>query len=141
MAPLRTDASGRENCWRVLSTLAKLCTQAELFESLVIRLMTKLDLLCFLSSDQTAAISIDPEPTAAYAHMILKALNQALASKVAMKHLDIAKYIDRLVPNIFNIFVSSVFLSEAQIKIATEPRLIEVAGQIINLVVQAVPLQ
>ncbi|KAF9561230.1 ARM repeat-containing protein [Agrocybe pediades] len=140
-APARSDGPGREKCWQILSAVAKLCTQAELFENLVIRLTTKLDLLCFPSSEQVAAIAADPEPSAAYAHMILKALYQALASKAIMKHVDIAKYLDRLVPSLFNVFVSSAFLSEERPMVASEPRLIEVAGQIINLVVQSVPLQ
>lgn len=138
-APARDDGSGREECWQTLTTLSKLCIKRELFEQLVIRLTTKLDLICFPSADQMLLVSADPEPTAAYAHMILKALAQALSTKVKGKHPDVAKYLDRLVPIVFNIFVSSAFLSEEQITIATEPRLVQVAAEIINLVVQSVP--
>ncbi|KAH9479537.1 MMS19 nucleotide excision repair protein-like protein [Psilocybe cubensis] len=138
-APARDDATGREKCWQTLTTLSKLCIQTELFEQLVIRLTTKLDLLCFPSSEQMLSVSADPEPTAAYAHMILKALAQALSTKVKGKHPDIAKYLDRLVPIIFNVFVSSAFLSEEQMIVAKEPRLVQVAAEIINFVVQSVP--
>ncbi|PPQ72316.1 hypothetical protein CVT26_007273, partial [Gymnopilus dilepis] len=140
-APTREDTIGRQRSWRVLSTLSKLCLQSELFENLVIRLTTKLDIICFPSAEQLPIISADPEPSAAYIHMILKTLAQALEFKSKEKHPDIAKYIDRLVPHIFNVFVASAFLSDKQIAVATEPRLIEVAGKIVNLVVQATPLQ
>lgn len=138
-APTRDDSAGRKKCWQTLTTLSKLCIQGELFEQLVLRLTTKLDLICFPSTQQFLLISADPEPTAAYAHMILKALAQALTTKVKGKHPDVAKYIDRLVPIIFNIFVSSAFFSEEQTTVATEPRLVQVAAEIINLVVQSVP--
>ncbi|KDR80617.1 hypothetical protein GALMADRAFT_240958 [Galerina marginata CBS 339.88] len=135
-APSRGDGSGREKCWRILSTLSKLCIQPELFENLVIRLTTKLDLICFPASEPS-----DPEPAAAYAHMILKTLAQALDTKAKKKHPDIAKYLDRLVPSIFNLFVSSAFLADEKTVIATEPRLLQVAGEIVNRVMQVVPLQ
>lgn len=121
--------------------LSKLCIQPQLFEQLVIRLTTKLELICFPPPEQLDIISSDLEPTAAYAHMILKALSNALSEKVKKKHPDVSKYIDRLVPSLFNVFVSSAVLSETQIVVATETRLIEAAAEIINLVVQCVPLQ
>lgn len=73
--------------------------------------------------------------------MILKTLAQALVTKAKKEHLDIPKYIDRLIPSIFNIFVASEYLSSEKVMIATEPRLIEVAAEIITLVVQSLPVQ
>ncbi|KAF8967720.1 ARM repeat-containing protein [Flammula alnicola] len=140
-APSRESVSERTKYWQTLSALHRLCIQQELFENLVIRLTTKLDLLCFPSAEQARVVSADPEPSAAYAHMILKTLAQALDTKVKKKHPDVVKYIDRLVPSIFNLFVASAFLSEEQTMIATEPRLIQVAGEIITLVVQSLSLQ
>jgi len=73
--------------------------------------------------------------------MILKTLSQTLTTKVKRKHADVSKYIDRLVPSLFNIFVASAFLSDERELVATQPRLIQVAADIITLVVQALPLQ
>lgn len=108
---------------------------------MVIRLTTKLDIICFPSSQQSMVISADPEPSAAYTYMILKALVQALEIKAKKKHPDIPKYLDRLVSRLFNVFVASAFLSGEQTVVAMEPRLMQVAGQIINLVIQSTPLQ
>ncbi|KAF9480547.1 ARM repeat-containing protein [Pholiota conissans] len=140
-APSRHSASERAKIWRTLSALQTVCTQQELFESLVIRLTTKLDLLCFPLSEQAKIISEDPEPTAAYAHMILKTLADTLSIKVKQRHADVPKYIDRLVSNIFNLFMTSAFMSNEQAMVATDSRLIQVAAEIVTLVVQSLPIQ
>lgn len=137
-APPRAASGERAKCWRTLSTLQTLCVQSELFESLVIRLTTKLDLICLPS---TVAVSDDTELDAAYAHAILKTLSQTLAVKVQRKDPDVVKYIDNLVAHIFNLFISSTFLANERPVITTDPRLLQVAGEIITLVVQSLPLQ
>ena len=137
-APPRAASGERAKCWRILSILQTLCVQCELFESLVIRLTTKLDLICLPS---TIAISDDLEPDAAYAHAILKTLSQTLAVKVQRKDPDVVKYIDKLVAHIFNLFISSTFLANERPVITTDPRLLQVAGEIITLVVQSLPLE
>ena len=137
-APSRTATAERAKCWRTLSTLQTLCVQSELFECLVIRLTTKLDLICLPS---TIAVSDDIEPDAAYALAILKTLSQTLAVKVQRKDPDVVKYIDKLVAHVFNLFISSTFLANERPVITTDPRLLQVAGDIITLVVQSLPLE
>ena len=137
-APPRAASGERAKCWRTLSTLQTLCVQSELFECLVIRLTTKLDLICLPS---TITVCDDIEPDAAYAHAILKTLSQTLAVKVQRKDPDVVKYIDKLVSHIFNLFISSTFLANERPVITTDPRLLQVAGEIITLVVQSLPLE
>lgn len=140
-APLRGATAEREKCWLTLSTLRSLCLLPNLFENMVIRLITKLDLISFPHVGQSLAVSDDLEPSAAYAHMILKTLAQTLGTKVKKKHTDISKYVDRLVPSLFNIFVASAFISDEREMIAAEPRLIQAAGEIITLVMQSLSIQ
>lgn len=140
-APPRAAGGERSKCWRTLSALQTLCVQSELFEKLVVRLTTKLDLICLPLARQSITASDDIEPDAAYAHAILKTLSQTLAVKVQKKDPDVVKYIDRLVPHIFNLFISSAFLSDERTVIIAGPRLLQVAGEIITLVVQSLPLQ
>lgn len=73
--------------------------------------------------------------------MILKTLAYALSTKVKQKHPDIPKYIDRLVPSIFNLFVTCALLASERPMVATDPRLIQVAAEIITMVVQSLPVQ
>lgn len=140
-APDRNNAIDRIKVWQTLSALESLCVQQELFEILVIRLSTKLDLICLPPADRAQHIASDPEPTAAYAHMILKTLAQTLTTKVNRKHPDVAKYIDRLVPSIYNLFAESALLSDERPMVATDSRLIQVGAEIITLVVQTLSLE
>ena len=49
-APPRDAEAERVKYWRTLASLKKLCMQPDLFETLVVRFSTKLDLLCVPSS-------------------------------------------------------------------------------------------
>ena len=134
-APPRDAEADRIKYWRTLASLKKLCTQPDLFETLVVRLSTKLDLLCVPSGSETSATE-DLEPAAAYAHSILKTLADVLATKIELGHTDVVKYVDRLVPRLYNLFVYSALEAETREVVATDPRLLAVAAQIVTLVTQ-----
>ena len=137
-APPRMASTQRLQYWRNLSALSKLCVQPELFETMVERLLIKLDLICMPKS-MTVVADSEPELAAAYAHSILIAFVIALETKVKLKHLDIPKYIDRLVFPLFNFFVYSSIGPENMV--ATNSRVIKAAGRIVTLVVQTLPIQ
>lgn len=104
---------------------------------MVIRLSTKLDLVCVVSNSPQD----DPEPTAAYAHSILTVLANTLQTKVDLKHTDIPKYIDRLVSSLYNLFIYGALLSADISTAATDQRVIGVAARIVTLVVQTLSVQ
>ncbi|EAU90313.2 hypothetical protein CC1G_08995 [Coprinopsis cinerea okayama7 len=136
-APARDAVEERAKCWKILSYLEALCTPPSLFETLVIRLTTKLELLCSPSNQPE-----DSEPTAAYAHVILKTLANTLAKKVVKANPDVPKYLDRLVSRIFNLFIYTALEShEDKPSVTTDHRLIEVAAEVITLVVRTLPQQ
>ncbi|KII87506.1 hypothetical protein PLICRDRAFT_55462 [Plicaturopsis crispa FD-325 SS-3] len=137
-SPARDAAAERAKCWRVLSSLRTLCLQPALFETLVIRLSTKLDLICAPTKLPTP--DADSEPSAAYAHSILTTLSNTLSDKVDKGHTDVPKYIDRLVPRLYNLFIYSALQPESN-NPATDPRVVRVAAEIITLIVQTVPVQ
>ncbi|KAF5355338.1 hypothetical protein D9758_006078 [Tetrapyrgos nigripes] len=134
-APGRDAVTDRVKSWRVLSALNALCSEPELFETFVIRLLTKLDLLCF-----PAVLDDDKEPTAAYAHSILTTIYQTVLVKADDGHVDLVKYIESLVPRLFNLFVYSAFVYEGN-SIANDTRLVAVGGQIITVVVRSLAQQ
>ncbi|KAI0629374.1 ARM repeat-containing protein [Trametes polyzona] len=135
-APPRDAEADRIRYWRTLSYLKRLCTQPDLFETLVVRLSTKLDLLCVPSPSAEEQATDDLEPAAAYAHSILKTLADVLSAKIDLGHADVAKYIDRLVPRLYNLFIYSALLAEERPMPATDPRLLAVTAQIITLITQ-----
>ncbi|RXW13568.1 hypothetical protein EST38_g12285 [Candolleomyces aberdarensis] len=135
-APPREAASERAQIWKTLSYLQTLCTEPELFEVLVIRLTTKLELLCSRSGSEA-----DPEPSAGYAHAILKTLANTLSRKLTKNHTDVAKYLDRLVVRVFNIFVYAAFTAEGDKRpmIISDHRLLEAAALCTTSVVRSLP--
>jgi DNA repair/transcription protein MET18/MMS19 len=88
----------------------------------------------------TEVSATDEEANAAYAHSLLKIIASTLSTKVDKGHLDVAKYIDRLVPRLYNLFLYAALLGEGQGLAATDYRLVSVAGNIITLVIQCLPL-
>lgn len=156
-SPPRDAISERIKIHSVLNALETLCVHAQLFETLVVRLTTKLDLICVPSLSTTLPPIPDEEVEvqAAYAHWILTTLVKTLQKKVDRSDLDVAKYIERLVPSIFNLFIFVAFEASDEgvgdeneskerwrkrIRVATDPRLVKKAGEIITLIVQVLPL-
>ena len=117
---------------RVLQLLTRLCIEPTLFETLVIRLSAKLDVLFSRAGDAE-----DTEPFAAYAHSLLQTLSRVLAVKVEKSHLDIPKYLDLLVIPLYGLFVSSAL--KRPDGIATNERLLVVAGKVVSFVVRVLP--
>ena len=134
-APGRDDTEGRENYRMGLSALSHLCAQPNLFETLVVRLSVRLSLLY-----APATAPEDPEPSAAYAHALLSTLADVLARKVENGDVDVQKYIDRLVPRLFNLAVHGAIATSGNTGVA-DPRVIDVVARLVNLVMQSLSAQ
>ena len=106
--------------------------QPILFETLVIRLSAKLDILFSRSGDTGGA-----EPIAAYAHSLLQTLSRVLAVKVGENHVDVLKYLELLAIPLYSLFVSSALKGPGGI--ATNERLLVVAGKVVSFVVRVLP--
>ncbi|KAG6890017.1 hypothetical protein C0992_003362 [Termitomyces sp. T32_za158] len=135
-APTRDAPLERIKVWRILLALKTLCVHQRLFEVLVIRLTTKVDLICLPTKHDSIE---DTEPDAAYVHSLLKTIADTLTAKVKAGHPDVAKYIDRLVPSLYNLFFYSALQREQAI--ATDYRLVRVTSDIIASITQCVPVQ
>ncbi|KAL0953388.1 hypothetical protein HGRIS_004627 [Hohenbuehelia grisea] len=133
-APAYDAVVEREKMWQILSALRTLCLPAELFETFVIRLTTKLEIACFPVNQPDAHVTSDCR--IAYGFSILKTLSMAMTAKAEDGYSDVPKYIEHLIPNIYNWFLYSAFSSDHS-DIVTAPRLLEVAGEIITTVTRA----
>ncbi|KAG1887770.1 Dos2-interacting transcription regulator of RNA-Pol-II-domain-containing protein [Suillus subluteus] len=132
VTPSRDATTQRAFYWRALSSLSALCVQPQLFETLVVRLIAKLDILCAISPTRT----IDQESTAAYAHAILTALANTLDVKVSSKDVDVPKYAEQLLPHIFRLYLDAALANSEVVAVAADPRLLQVGARIIRLVSQ-----
>jgi DNA repair/transcription protein MET18/MMS19 len=136
--PAQTQTAERAKCWRILSALGKLCIQPELFETLVTRLLAKLDLVFRPSS--LPSKSSNPESNAVYAHSILETLLKTLTIKAGRQDVDVSKYVNHLVPALYSLFICSSLSSHGSCVIGMDPRLVNIAAQIITLIVRTLPL-
>lgn len=71
----------------------------------------------------------------------MRTIADVLEAKIKLGHTDVVKYIDRLVPRLYHLFIYSALASDGTPLIATEPRLVAVAAQVITLVVQTLSAQ
>jgi len=157
--PLEADED-RVRYRRILSSLSVLCVQPPLFEILVVRITSKLDLLCSSTdhlldpaspsaprreAEGVEDLSMVDRPSrecdAVYAFALLSCLLNVLRTKVEAGHLDIPKYIDQLVPRLFTIFVLAALSTRSEQEIAADPRLVVVASRIIETVVQTLSVE
>lgn len=134
-APARDDVEGREKYRMGLSALSRLCAQPNLFETLVVRLSVRLSLLY-----APATVPEDTEPSAAYAHALLSTIADVLARKVENGDVDVSKYLDRLVPRLFNLALYGVAVNTENTGVA-DPRVIDAISRLINLVTQSLSAQ
>lgn len=145
-APSIDAQSERAEYWRALCALSKLCLQPTLFETLVIRLTAKLELLCSLSASlgaspgETTRVE-EAEHSAAYAHALLLTLANTLSVKVTKERPDpdVPKYVDRLLPHLFRLFLEAAVTGEQ--RIMEDQRLLRVGARIVKLVVEALSVE
>jgi DNA repair/transcription protein MET18/MMS19 len=131
-APPRDADEERGKYWAVLSALTALCEAPTLFEILVIRLSTKLEIIC-------GSVPADREYTAAYACALLQTISNVLARKLDAGHADVPKYLDRLLPILLSIVVKAAISPIPKIQVATHPNVLPVVASIFSMVVRATP--
>ena len=108
---------------------------------LVVRLSTKLDLVCAPHIQPEGTDSASLEPTAAYAHSILRTLADTLSVKVDQGDADVPKYIDRLLPRLYHLHFLGALSQAEGYSVAVDQRLITVSASIVTLIVQVQQIQ
>ncbi|WWD04098.1 hypothetical protein V865_002163 [Kwoniella europaea PYCC6329] len=116
-APPASDHLHREKYRSILSSLNELCVAPALFQTLVIRITTKLDLISTSSSstsnelDETmdeAESEFDlRECNIAYSWDLLNTLQRVVDKKIKEKHQDLIRYFDQIVPRLFTLIVGA----------------------------------
>lgn len=125
---------------RALASLAALCVPPDLFEILALRVLARLERVGALAP----ADPRDAALGAKYAHELLATLRAALVQKARAGHDDVARYVDRFLPNFVAIFIAPTVrppLPGAPPSIASDSRLLQDAGNVLQLIVQRLPLE
>lgn len=136
--PSRTAHAERAKFRNVLASLATLCLQPTLFETLVVRLFAKLDLICAPSRQQEP--EVDAECDSAYAYAILITLRDVLQQKVEKMHTDVPKYAESLGAPLLWLFIrgsTASIHSSPNVKmlstVTSDARVIRAVGNIVSI--------
>ncbi len=135
-APPQSAKAARDRYRSVLDSLSRLCIQPALFQSLVIRIVSKLDLLS--PSPETSADSdIDTSATevrecnVAYAWDLLDCLATVIDAKLESKHVDVIKYFNQIIPRLFGLAVNAAMTRTGEADpIFRDRRLLGLLGRI-----------
>lgn len=133
-APSKQDTSSIDAYKLALACLTTLGTVQPLFETLLIRLLARLDTA--LAPKATAGSQHAQD--ALYAHHLLTALRIVLEKKVAAGHIDIAMQAQKLCSRLYARFIPPALVDGATTLPALEPKIIDDAGRIIMLLVQQI---
>ena len=115
-APPVSATTERDQYRRILASLVKTCTLPSFFETLLIRIITKLELLASATFNSEADADVlmngedqvDPrECNIAYAYELLDCLVQVVNAKLAAKHADVARYFDKIIPHLHGLVVAA----------------------------------
>jgi DNA repair/transcription protein MET18/MMS19 len=104
-APPIENNSARGKYRGVLGALTKLCISSALYESLVIRITSKLDFLSATRIDTELVVDSTQECTVAYAFDLLSTLLDVITKKLDLKHSDTIKYFDQIVPRLYQLAI------------------------------------
>ncbi|ORY34974.1 Dos2-interacting transcription regulator of RNA-Pol-II-domain-containing protein [Naematelia encephala] len=104
-APSLSDIDARSKYRSILDSLSRLCIQPSLFETLVIRINSKLDLLA--PTPISDVETDEQECNVAYCWDLLNTLLTVIERKLVAKHLDIVKYFDAIVPRLYGLCVEA----------------------------------
>ena len=133
--PCREDTRSQAAITSALAALRTICVHSVLFETLVIRLSTKIDLVA------TTAEGPGDDMASAYIHVMLSTLSGLLNEKLEKCHADVGKYVERLVPALYSLFLRTTGEEVHTEDVKLDIKVVDDAAEIISLVVSALPAE
>lgn len=131
-APAKQDAGARNGYRLALASLASLCSLPQLTEVFLVRLLSRLDGLfgIFINSGSQYV------QTVIYSHHLLVTLRIVCKGKVEAKHGDLTEHADRLVRQLLRLFIVPSVRPTSTKVVATEPKLIQDAAELVSILTQ-----
>jgi len=131
--PARDDTKAQARITSALAALRTLCAHPVLFERLVVRLSTKIDLVVTTEGAGDMA--------SAYVRIMFSTLSGLLNEKLEKGHTDVGKYVERLVPALYYLFLRRTGEDENMDQVILDDKVVDGAAEIITLVVSALPAE
>ncbi|KAG8802151.1 hypothetical protein FRC17_006477, partial [Serendipita sp. 399] len=129
-APENHDTKARAECIHALMCLENLCISPDLFSRLCIHFLTKVEILV-----ESLATSGPDDASIAYSHALLRTISVVLDVKRKKGHPDVAKYIERFVPQLYFLFFNNALNNKEGQPSLSETVLVTDASEIISVVV------
>jgi DNA repair/transcription protein MET18/MMS19 len=140
-APKQKENSKRDRIWQTLRALDQLCVSPPLFETLVIRLLAKFDVVCGVryqeGSVTVGSFPEDRDERAAYCHAMLFTLGNVMEKKMEAGDPDVGKYVKELVERLYNVVIVSSLKENSQTCVTTHIRLLQSCGRLGRIITQA----
>lgn len=134
------SSDGRGVVRRTLGALARLCAQPDLFDMLVVKLFTKLDLTCA----STFKTKEEWEANVGYVRGLLVTVLTVLEEKTTKGHTDVPRYGVILCPRLFSLILSAATRDveqDAQPPVAADPRVVRDIGRLLTLLVRGLNVE
>lgn len=138
VAPAKQDHRSNDSYRLGLAALASLCILPQLFETFLIRSLSRLDSVCSHSSRMDGRVQYSQ--SVLYAHHILTALRIVLEKKVKAVHTDLHTHIEKILASLYKLFIIPSVQQKEHKTITAEPKLVEDAGKIMTILVQQMDL-
>lgn len=132
VAPSADDATAIAEYRVALAALATLCKLPALFETLLIRLLSRIEMLCAHTQAKPERL----QQTVAYLHNLLTTLRVVIEKKIAAGHTDIQNCASRVLHRLSGLFIGRAVLGNSGRSAALSTRLIADVGKILTLLVQ-----
>lgn len=137
-SPSISETKPRDKYRTVLSSLSDLCVTPALFETLVVRILNKLDVV-------STTLNPDGEQReceVAYSFDLLNTLYGVIVNKIELKHVDITKYFDTIVPRLTRLVVEgSMAKVGADVPVWRDKRLLALMGRVIDRLMWELPAE
>lgn len=131
-APAASDATAIAEYRVALAALATLCKSPALFETFLIRTLSRVEML----SSSKAADSSQLQQTVAYLHNVLTTLRVVIEKKVAAGHADIQNCASRVLHRLSGLLIRQALQADGHRSAAASPRTIGDVGKILTPLVQ-----
>jgi DNA repair/transcription protein MET18/MMS19 len=130
-APDSDDDAPRDRYREILAALTRLCIQPALFETLIVRILSKVGSL-------VESTDIDVECQTAYIWDLLSCLSNVIVAKAERKHVDLVKHFDRIMPRLSELLIRPAVTSQGPTPF-THPRLIGKVAELEETLVWQLP--
>lgn len=137
-SPSLSETKLRDKYRSHLHSLSDLCVQPALFETLVIRILNKLDTVSAtnITEDEQRECEV------AYSYDLLDCLYGVIGKKVGEKHADVIKHFETVVPRLSGLVVeASMPRVGNMMPIWRDRRLLGLVGRMIDLLVWELPVE